>query len=495
MMLATALRKSILQAAIAGQLTEQRKDDGDARDLLAAIRKEKARLVRAGKLKKERALPEIREDDVPFEVPENWCWARLGSLFQIHSSNRINKADWKTSGIPFIRAREIVELIKTNHLSPTVYIAESLYEQLKETSSVPQKDDILITGVGSIGKVYVVKGTAPFYYKDATVLCLDHNEYFDSQFIKYLLISPYVQHQIFEKSCGTTVNTLTITTATNLVVPVPPLAEQQRIVATIKHLLPELAKLEADEQELDALETAFPARMKSSLLLAAMRGELTEREPGDGDARDLLKTIEREKKRLIKEKRLKREKPLPPVAEEDVPFEIPSNWCWVRLTELGAFSSGKTPNKLDQRNWNNGTYSWITSKDMKKKYLSDSMIHITEFAKNNLREYPAGTMLLVVRSGILKRLLPIAILEKPSTINQDIKAYELFLPKMLDFVYYAIKAFEPMILHDYRKQVTTVDSFKFDEFSKGMPLPLPPLAEQRRIVARLEELLGAVENG
>lgn len=308
----------------------------------------------------------------------------------------------------------------------------------------------------------------------------------------YLLIA---QTDIKSKSSGGVQSFVSLSFLKKYPFPLPPRKEQIRITKKLDTIMKELDALEHDEDELTQIQASFPARMKSSLLLAAMRGELTEREEGDGDARDLLKTIEREKKRLIKEKRLKREKPLPPVAEEDVPFEIPSNWCWVRLTELGAFSSGKTPNKLDQRNWNNGTYSWITSKDMKKKYLSDSMIHITEFAKNNLREYPAGTMLLVVRSGILKRLLPIAILEKPSTINQDIKAYELFLPKMLDFVYYAIKAFEPMILHDYRKQVTTVDSLKFDEFSKGMPLPLPPLAEQRRIVARLEELLGAVENG
>ena len=490
MMLATALRKSILQAAIAGQLTEQRKDDGDARDLLAAIRKEKAQLVRTGKLKKERPLPEIREDEVPFEVPENWCWARLGEVC-VSITDGDHQAPPKVSdGTPFL----VISNISSGTISfdgcrhvPQSYFASIAYNRR------PEFGDLLFTVTGSYGIVVPVQTHEPFCFQRHMALLKTRAMNVD--YLMFLLQSPLVKTQCDHAVTGTAQKTLALNSLKTLLVPIPPLQEQQRIVEHLTILHEELKTLESDERELDALTSAFPARMKSSLLLAAMRGELTEREEGDGDARDLLKTIEREKKRLIKEKRLKREKPLPPVAEEDVPFEIPSNWCWVRLTELGAFSSGKTPNKLDQRNWNNGTYSWITSKDMKKKYLSDSMIHITEFAKNNLREYPAGTMLLVVRSGILKRLLPIAILEKPSTINQDIKAYELFLPKMLDFVYYAIKAFEPMILHDYRKQVTTVDSLKFDEFSKGMPLPLPPLAEQRRIVARLEELLGAVENG
>ena len=487
MMLATALRKSILQAAIAGQLTEQRKDDGDARDLLAAIRKEKAQLVRTGKLKKERALPEIDEDDVPFEVPENWCWTRLGDVasWAAGATPDRHQPKYYTGGsIPWLKTGDLTDGIITD-------VPEQITElALKETSvKLQPPGTVLIAMYGAtIGKLGITQ--FPLTTNQACCGAIPFHGIFN-EYLFFFLMSQ--KASFIKQGAGGAQPNISRTKIIHAPIPIPPYAEQLQIVKRIKKLLAEIDKLEADEQELDALETAFPTRMKSSLLLAAMRGELTEREPGDGDARDLLKSIEREKQRLVKEKKLKREKPLPPVAEEDVPFEIPSNWCWVRLTELGAFSSGKTPNKLDQRNWNNGTYSWITSKDMKKKYLSDSMIHITEFAKNNLREYPAGTMLLVVRSGILKRLLPIAILEKPSTINQDIKAYELFLPKMLDFVYYAIKAFEPMILHDYRKQVTTVDSLKFDEFSKGMPLPLPPLAEQRRIVARLEELLGAVE--
>ena len=232
-----------------------------------------------------------------------------------------------------------------------------------------------------------------------------------------------------------------------------------------------------------------PQELKNSILQLAIQGKLVEQRPEEGTARELYAQIQAEKRRLIKAGKLKKEKPLPEITEDEKPFEIPEGWMWVRLTEIGSFSSGKTPDMTNKSFWDHGTVNWMTSKDMKEKYLHESQMKITETAAQGMTIYEPGTLLMVVRSGILKRMLPLCILTQKSTINQDIKAYTLVLSSLSTYVYYMLKALEPNILFNYTKRVTTVDSLKFDEFSRQMPVPLPPLAEQHRIVAKIEELL------
>ena len=140
----------------------------------------------------------------------------------------------------------------------------------------------------------------------------------------------------------------------------------------------------------------------------------------------------------------------------------------------------------------NGSIPWISSKDVKKEIITDSQMHITELAAKTMNLFPAGTLILVARSGILRRLLPLSILGVDSTINQDVKAFTSFHPPVKSWIFYAIKAFAPHILTNLVKSVTTVESLKFDEFTH-LPIPIPPLSEQRRIVAKLEELLPLVE--
>ena len=224
-----------------------------------------------------------------------------------------------------------------------------------------------------------------------------------------------------------------------------------------------------------------------SILQKAMEGKLVPQRKEEGTAAELLKEIRKEKAKLVKEGKLKKTKPLPAVSEEEKPFDIPDSWEWVRLKELGNFSSGKTPSKQSPENWQNGTVNWFTSKDIKSDYLQKSQILITEQAAKELRLYTAGTLLMVVRSGILKRIFPLSFLIKPGTINQDIKAFEIYDNKISRYLFLCLKAFSPYILKEYRKRVTTVDSLKFDKFS-AMPIPLPPLSEQHRIVEKLEKL-------
>ena len=227
--------------------------------------------------------------------------------------------------------------------------------------------------------------------------------------------------------------------------------------------------------------------LKNSILQRAIEGKLVPQRKEEGTAKELLAEIRAEKARLIKEKKIKKSKPLPEITDEEKPFDIPASWEWVRLKDLGQFSSGKTPSKQVPSNWTNGTVNWFTSKDIKSDYLSRSQILISEEAANGLQLYPVGTILMVVRSGILKRLFPVSFLENPGTINQDIKAFQIYDSRISKYLFLCLKGLSPYILKQFRKQVTTVDSLRFEDFSI-MPIPMPPLAEQQRILERVAEL-------
>lgn len=233
--------------------------------------------------------------------------------------------------------------------------------------------------------------------------------------------------------------------------------------------------------------------LRRAVLQAAIQGKLTQQLPEDGNAETLLSQIKEKKEKLIKEKKIKKEKAFSPISKAEIPFEIPDNWTWCVLTDVGNFSSGKTPDMTNKDYWENGTVNWTTSKDMKNRYLSESQLKISKKAAETMRLYPAGTLLMVVRSGILKRALPLCVLTQTSTINQDLKAFDIFIPQMSEYLYCVLKGLEPDILLNYTKRVTTVDSLKFDEFSQQMPVPLPPLSEQHRIVARVEELMSKID--
>ena len=282
--------------------------------------------------------------------------------------------------------------------------------------------------------------------------------------------------------------------------PVPPVSEQKRIVQKVSDLSPCLEQYAAADTKLLSLNTAFPEALKKSILQEAVQGKLVPQDPSDEPAEALLERIRAEKQRLIKEGKIKKDKHESVIfrrdnshyekrgseevcIDDEIPFEIPENWAWARLSSFGVFSSGKTPSMSNPQFWN-GYVPWVTSKDMKRPVITDSEMHISELAAATMQLYPAGTLLLVARSGILKRLLPLCKLGIDSTINQDIKAFSLYDIELSEWLFYGIKAFEPFILKELVKSVTTVESLKFDEFA-AMLIPVPPLSEQRRIIAAI----------
>lgn len=176
-----------------------------------------------------------------------------------------------------------------------------------------------------------------------------------------------------------------------------------------------------------------------------------------------------------------------------MPFDVPEGWCWIRLKDIASFGGGKTPSMENKEYWDNGTHLWVTSKDMKTSLINDSMMKISDEALKTMQVYQPGTLLMVTRSGILRRMLPLAILGEKATVNQDLKTISIVAPILPIYVFYAILANESMILRDYHKDGTTVDSINFDKFVE-MPIPLPPQNEQKRIVDAIEHYLFLIED-
>ena len=479
------LKNSILQLAIQGKLVEQRPEEGTAEELFAQIQQEKQRLIAENKIKKDKPLPEITDDEKPFDIPESWMWVRLGEIFQHNTGKALNSTN---------RIGVCLKYITTSNLYWNRFELEHLREMFFANSEVEKctakKGDLLVCEGGDIGR-------AAIWQNDETICIQNHIHRLRAfstvctEFFYYLFY--LYKHAGWIGGKGIGIQGLSSKAIHVLVFPLPPLAEQKRIVAKIEELLPYIDRYEQAWSKLEQFNSRFPEDMKKSLLQYAIQGKLVEQRPEEGTAEELFAQIQQEKQRLIAEKKIKKEKFLPEITDDEQPFDIPESWKWVRLVELGSFSSGKTPDMTNRLFWENGTVNWMTSKDMKEKFLSESQMKITAVAAQEMTVYEAGTLLMVVRSGILKRMLPLCVLTQQSTINQDLKAYSLFCNDMSKYVYYMLKALEPSILFNYTKRVTTVDSLKFEEFSRQMLVPLPPLAEQKRIVEKLEQLLPLCE--
>ena len=248
------LKKAILQEAIQGKLVPQIAEEGTAQDLLKQIKEEKLKLVKEGKLKKSALKDsvifkgddnkywekkgttcECIDEDIPFDIPKSWAWARLETILNTGSARRVHAKDWRQAGIPFYRAREIGKLADEGFVDNELYIDLSLYEDFS-SSGVPLPNDLMITAVGTLGKVYIVKESDKFYYKDGSVLCLANKYGLCAEYLKMVIESPFFKGQYRQESQGTTVATLTMVRLQKYFIPIPPLQEQYRIVETYRNI-------------------------------------------------------------------------------------------------------------------------------------------------------------------------------------------------------------------------------------------------------------------
>ena len=213
----------------------------------------------------------VPASEQPYPVPENWCWTYIKFGFDVTSSKRVHKEDWLSQGIPFYRTRELVKLSENGCVDNELFISEKLYNSFVAEYGVPQKGDLLISGVGTIGVPCVINENQKFYFKDGNIIWFKNRGLFHPKYVYFLYKSTFIDNQIHQMSSGTTVDTYTIINANATVVPLPPFSEQQRIIDRIESLFAKLD--EAKQKAQDALDS-FETR-KAAILHRAFTGELT----------------------------------------------------------------------------------------------------------------------------------------------------------------------------------------------------------------------------
>ena len=483
--LADNLRRAVLQAAIAGKLNDRTSED--ARDLLAAIQTEKAAQQKTGKQKKNKPLAAISEEEIPFAIPENWVWVRLGELAQVLNGDRgknyPGKNFWISEGKPFINAGSLNNSVLDN--SGFNYISEDRYTLLR--SGFIRTNDFLYCLRGSLGKFSLNKDFNEGVIGSSLCIIRVYNEEI-IPFFFYYLQTDLAQEVIKLVSNGTAQPNLSAENVRDFLIPLPPLTEQQQIVAKLNRLLAEIDELKAQEQALLATQNAFPKKLRAALLQAAVQGELNERT--NENARDLLAAIQAEKTALQKAGKLKKDKPLAAISEEEIPFAIPENWVWVRLGEITFNHGQKTPD-------GDFTYIDISSIDNTKQKMGNKLAVI------KAKDAPSRARRIVHKGDVLYATV------RPYLLNMCIIEKDIS-PEPIASTGFASLCTPYPILNQYLFHVLM--SPFFDKYanslenSKGVAypaindarlmnglIPLPPLSEQQQIVAKLEALLAEID--
>ncbi|PZL74296.1 type I restriction endonuclease [Enterococcus plantarum] len=266
--------------------------------------------------------------------------------------------------------------------------------------------------------------------------------------------------------------------------------EQKRIVQKIEELFKKIDQYAEAYNKLEELNKQFPIKMEKSLLQYAMQGKLVPQNPSDEPASELLKQIKAEKEQLIKDKKIKKEKPLPEITEEEIPFEIPESWEWRRLREFSVITSGGTPKTAISEYWE-GNIPWITPKDMGKqreKYIKSSSKKITDYGLEK-----SSAQLIRKNSIVYSSRAPIGhinIVPFDYTTNQGCKSVSPIRIN-IEYLYYSLIMMTPNIIK--RGSGTTFKEVSATTFGETL-IPIPPLNEQIRIIRELENIVKTVNN-
>ena len=480
------LKNSILQLAIQGKLTKQLLKEGNAKELLYKVSmSDKV----DGRRVKQKSITPIEDSDKHFEIPENWTWIKLGAVCIIArgGSPRPIKEYITTekNGVNWIKIGDTEKNGK--YISST---AEKIKPSGIEKSRMVHAGDFLLTNSMSFGRPYILKIDGCIH--DGWLVISQMNEIFDQDYLYWMLSSNYAYMQFCGKVSGAVVKNLNSDKVANSVFPLPPLAEQKRIVCKIEELLPYIERYEQAWCKLEKFNSRFPEDMKKSLLQYAIQGKLVEQRFEEGTAEELFEQIQEEKHRLIKEKKIKKEKPLPEITDDEKPFDIPESWKWVRVGEIFAHNTGKAMNSSAKK---------VNKTGAKRKFITTSNLYWNSFDFSSVKEMFFSDDELercTVRKGDLLMCEGGAYYGRTAIWDYDydicfqnhIHRLRSYKPVELLFFYHLFYFYKSM---NMMKAKGTAMPGLSSQTLHQMVLPLPPLSEQKRIVEKLERLLPLCE--
>ena len=387
----------------------------------------------------------------------------MGELFDIVSAKRVLQSDWQRTGIPFYRAREIVRLSYEGYVDNDLFITEEHYNNLKKSYGVPEPSDIMLSAVGTIGRAYVVRNNDVFYYKDASVLCLRNVYHLNSEFIKWILSSDLLQNQMYENSKGTTVDTITIEKANSYFLPLPPIDEQYRIVKLLCEWDAYINDINKNKEEvLNNIRTC-----KSKILDLAISGKLVPQDPNDEPAIELLRRIN----------------PAFKPCDNSHYENLPQGWTIVGLHSVAEIITGSTPSKLNAEYYN-GDVPFYKPNDLDQgRHVRCASEYLSQQGKSISRSIPCNSIAVCCIGSIGK----CGFIEKEGVTNQQINT---IVPNDAIFPLYMYYFCNSSTFIDELKSLSSAVTISIVNKSKlsTIQIPLPPIAEQKRIISVIEKL-------
>ena len=528
-MTASELKKSILQMAVEGKLTEQSKKDEPVEKLLKRIKEEKENLIKEGRIKREKTTSEIYKKDgsyyeritegknilkevcideeFPFAIPDTWTWVRLGTLMSLITDGTHKTPKYVDKGIPFLSVQNISKGFFD--FTKIKYITKEEHEQLIKRVK-PQLNDILICRVGTLGKALKCTLNIEFSIFVSLGLLRPVNANI-VDFIILLINSPLGDKWIdyYKIGGGTHTYKLNLIDIPKMLFPLPPIEEQKRIVEKINLLMPLINEYDELEKSITKLNKEFPDNIKKSILQYAIEGKLTEQSQEDEPVEELLKRIKEEREKLIKEGKIKKDKTTSEIYKKDgsyyervfegdnivkdvciddeLPFEIPDSWCWCNVSDIANIYTGNSINENEKKTKYMGVtsgYCYIATKDVG----FDNIINYDNGVKipntdNKFRIAPKNSVLLCIEGGSAGK--KISVTDKDVCFGNKLCCFSTIRVNVF-FLYYYLQS--PVFNLIFKENINGIIGGVSINKLKQLKIPLPPIEEQKRIVDKINRV-------